>query len=131
MRSLLRIIILLILVGGIGYFLYQRPELYRTLVNDQAASKVINAAAGAVKGAATSLNIDASKIIDTATNKLVEKQLIDDRATPELDQPDAGIVIQNLTNQVVNEVKDLPKNQAKVVINKVCQQMIENIDKGE
>lgn len=122
---------MLILIGGIGFIFVNRPELLRAFLNNQTTNNAVKIASGAVKGAATSLNIDTDKILNTATSKLVEKQLLDEDGSPQLDQPGMGSAVQNLTDQVVSEVKDLPKNQAKIVINKVCQQMIDNLDKGE
>lgn len=129
MQSFIRIVLLLCFAGGIGYFVYSHQDLIRQILKTPQVTKSFEIATDKVKGATTSLNIDTDSILQTAARKLTNTQIVDS-TTPNIDSTvsPTPISLQSVTNQITKELKDIPKNQAKEIINNVCEQMIKTVD---
>lgn len=127
MQSAIRILLFFGLLIGAGYSILVNPQIIQSFLNDPKVSQVINIAEDKVKGATSSLNLDTVPIIETVKEKLVEKQIITNQKTQSDDQQETSI--QQITNQITEQIKDIPKNQAKEIIQNTCQQLIEDLDK--
>lgn len=131
MQSFIRIIILLGLIGGSVYVYKNRPDIVRRVVSNPQVDSVLTFTGSKVKGATTSLNINTDAIISTTTKKLTEKQSIaDGHDNPNLDSSGSAseVSLQSVSDNVTKELKNIPKNQAKIIINNVCQQMLKKLD---
>ena len=129
MQSLIRIILLIGVVGGIGYYASTNPDLFKAFVPDPKISEAIDYAGGKVEGAISSLNIDAVPLINKATQKIINRDIIKtDNSTKSQDSSSsAAIRLQQITSQITEEIKDIPKNQAKEIIQNTCQQIIDSL----
>jgi len=128
MASLIRIILLLGAVGGIGYVVYQQPQIISQISGQQKVIDAVNYAEEQVKGATSSLNINTDSIVETILKELINKKIIQAPSSTEA-TTSTTIQLQQITNQISNELKDIPKNQAKEIIQSTCQQIIDNLDK--
>lgn len=112
-----RVFLFLLLIGAVGYYLYSHPSLL-----DHPQIKTLT---GSVKGATSSINTEKIK-----TTLVDPPQIL---STTQSIAVDTGIIKENekineLADDIVQKVKDLPKDQAAAIVKNTCQQIIDNID---
>lgn len=103
-------------------------------------SPLLGELGGKVKGVAVSLNIDPAVLADQAQKKLIDQQDIMESSssgnTLTTDVSAKALVftemaqklIRDTSQKLLNEVKDLPKEQATKLTKQVCEQIVSDLE---
>ncbi len=120
----MRILLFLIALGVGIYFAPQNPKVAEFLDKEPALKNLATTSSGKIKGAADSIKFA------PLLNLLEEKNIIPAQffKTPNSSKSAQILDTKEFTDQLIEQVKDMPKNQAKQIIQNTCQQIIENLD---
>lgn len=151
-KKLIRLALLAAVVVG-GYFLYQHLSPSQRQDIKEQANKTAQTATVKVKGLADSFNIDYQSILDQANKKFLEKQPIIDEGRSidisdqsiqdqtdqdQLDKDqssstvkgtsDTQDIAKQLSNRLLEQIKDLPRKQAAEITRQICEQLIKELE---
>jgi len=124
MGSIFRILVFVIIVSA-GYYVYRHQTGLIRGFEPKNFAQYVRQIPGQIKGVAVELKLPA-RVIDKAI-AILPKNLQDVIPTPSTDS--ASIDVAKLSQSFSKEIQDLPKNQAKKIVQDVCNQIIKDIDK--
>jgi hypothetical protein len=133
MQPLIRILLLVALGGG-GYYAYQRYSPQLQSASPQ-ASEAANQFQTKVLGITQSFGIDSKTVLNQANQKLVKSQPIINDSSQTTTQLSGTVsdqvrqVIDSTTRQISDQIKDIPKHEAAKITRQVCDQIIGELEK--